>query len=313
MKNRINQDYLYTEEWNDVSKVKLQSGSLYIHAHDPEDRSVYCASQLCLDNVDTVFVEVSRNDDDVMEVVGSAVSYPLNSTKAIASFYEGYGRNVIYMEVTGMSCRLATPLMKYAIENKMTLYIVYTEPAEYKLSEFRKMGVNKDLSERVEGISPLPGLISLIPDDTPRLFVAMLGFEGGRFSALIQDYNPVKEKITPVVGVPGYRMDYPYVSYWGNHIQMTQTGCWQNVKFAEANSIVDAYMLLKQISWDSRDQEMVVAPIGTKPHAIGAILYAIKHPRKVELLYDNPIRSIHRTHGIGKVLACNVTKLYEEN
>ena len=85
------------------------------------------------------------------------------------------------------------------------------------------------------------------------------------------------------------------------------------MKYAEANSIVDAYLTLGQISRDNRNPEMIVAPIGTKPHAIGAILYALKHQDKVELLYDNPPRNIHRTDGIGKILSCNVTKLFNEN
>ena len=197
-------------------------------------------------------------------------------------------------------------------KNGKTVYVVYTEPASYRLDEFRK-GVNKDLTERVDGIQPLPGMISIMPREKSPLFVVLLGFEGGRFSSLIQDQNPQKERITPIVGVPGYRIDYPYIAFWGNQNQMTNSGCWQNVKYAEANSIVDAYMVLKQISYSNRDMEMVVAPIGTKPHAIGAILYALKNPTKVELVYDNPKRSVHRTNGIGKVLACNVTKLFNEN
>ena len=165
----------------------------------------------------------------------------------------------------------------------------------------------------MNGVSPLPGMVNLTPDDNPKHFVVLLGFEGGRFSALVQDYNPVKEKIVPVVGVPGYRIDYPYFSYWGNNVQLLRTGCWQKMKYAEANSIVDAYLMLKQIASDSHSEHMVVAPIGTKPHAIGAILYALKHPDKVELLYDNPKRNVHRTQGIGKVLVCNVSKLFNEN
>lgn len=313
MKLNINQDYRYTEEWSDISQIRLVDNSLYIHAYDPEDRSLYCAKMLRSDNVNTVFVEVSRTDDDEMIDNNQKTRYPLNSSKSIKSFFDCYNKNVIYIEVTGMNCRVATPLMNIAIKSGKTVYVVYTEPAEYKLNEFRRIGFNKDLCESVEGVSPLPGLISLLPDDSPKLFVALLGFEGGRFSSLVQDYNPVKEKIMPIVGVPGYRMDYPYISFWGNHVQMTNSGCWKNVQFAEANSVVDAYMLLKKIAFDNRDQEMVVAPIGTKPHAIGAILYALKHPDKVELLYDNPKRSVHRTHGIGKVHACNVSKLFNEN
>mgnify|MGYP007065263690 FL=1 len=55
---------------------------------------------------------------------------------------------------------------------------------------------------------------------------------------------------------------------------------------------------------------MIIAPIGTKPHVIGAILYAIKNPDRVELLYDNPKRTLHRTNGIGRVICCDVTRLY---
>ena len=58
---------------------------------------------------------------------------------------------------------------------------------------------------------------------------------------------------------------------------------------------------------------MIIAPLGTKPHAIGAILYAIKNDERVELLYDNPYRNVHRTNGVGRVLVCNVSKLYREN
>ena len=54
----------------------------------------------------------------------------------------------------------------------------------------------------------------------------------------------------------------------------------------------------------------MVAPIGTKPHAIGAIIYAVKHPNEVEILYDNPKRTLHRTIGVGRVSICDVTKLF---
>lgn len=115
------------------------------------------------------------------------------------------------------------------------------------------------------------------------------------------------------MGVPGYCIDYPYETYWGNRHPLQQTKAWERVEFAEANSIVDSYMTLKRISYEKRNPNMVVAPIGTKPHAIGAILYAIKNSERVELLYDNPKRSLHRTEGVGKILVCNVTKLFNEN
>ena len=108
-------------------------------------------------------------------------------------------------------------------------------------------------------------------------------------------------------------MHYPLESFWGNRNALKTTKAYERVRYAEANSIVDSYLTLGKISYDKRNPNMIVAPIGTKPHAIGAILYAIKNQDKVELLYDNPKRSLHRTEGVGNILVCDVTKLYREN
>jgi len=71
-------------------------------------------------------------------------------------------------------------------------------------------------------------------------------------------------------------------------------------------------MLLTRIYEKSGKSKIKLAPVGTKPHAIGAMLFAIKHPKDVELVYDNPKRKIVRTDGIGLLVECCVTKLFKE-
>lgn len=312
---KINQDYMYTDEWNDIESIVLETNALYIYAHDPEERSIFCAQKLVLKNTQVNFLELKFNDiDDTISVVGEEdTCISLHSTNQVDSLLSPYKDSVIYIEVTGLSCRVAAPFMKYAMDRHLEMRIVYAEPNTYRVKEFRKMGIHQDLCETVNGIAPLPGLTNLLPHRESPLFVVLLGFEGGRFSQIIQDQNPDRDKITPILGVPGYRINYPYISLWGNRNQIKNTGSWQNIKYAEANSIVDIYSMLKRLSYDYRNPEMVVAPIGTKPHAIGAILYSIKHPDKVEIVYDNPKRKVHRTDGIGKVLMCNITKLYNND
>lgn len=311
--SKINKDYIYTEEWDNLDNIQLGKNALYIYAHDPEERSIICANTLLKHNTDTSFIEVDLNeDDDNITIVGQKnMTISLYSNNQIASLLSPY--DVVYLEVTGLSCRVAAPLLKYAMDKNVEMRIVYAEPSNYKIEEFRKMGIHQDLCETVKGIYPLPGLANLLPHQESPLFVVLLGFEGGRFSQIVQDQSPDNEKITPVIGVPGYKINYPYVSLWGNRNQLINTGSWQKLKYAEANSIVDIYFMLKRLSYENRNPEMVVAPIGTKPHAIGAILYSIKHPDKVEIIYDNPTRKTHRTDGIGKVLVCNVTTLFKEN
>lgn len=309
----INKDYLYTRVWENPNAEKLTSGSLYLFAHDPEARSRFCASTLQVNNPDITFVELEIDDQDQMKDVTSGKVVSLSSPKEIGEYLKHYAPTVIYIEVTGMSCRLVAPVMLHAILNDMQVRIVYIEPQKYLLNEFKKVGLNEDLSEACGGINPLPGFVKVLPHREEPLFVTMLGFEGGRLTYLISTQQPTEDKIRPVIGMPGYRIDYPFESYWGNRNSLRTTKAWERVEYAEANSIVDSYLTLKKISYDNRDPEMVIAPIGTKPHAIGAILYAIKNPRKVELLYDNPIRSLSRTDGIGRILCCDVTKLYKEN
>lgn len=309
----INKDYLYTKIWDDLSSVVLESRALYLYAQDPEDRSRHCISNLSMNNPDAIFEEISIDENDQMVLSSNNSIVPLNSTDAIGRFFSSYTFQVLYLEVTGMCCRLVAPLMKFAIQSGIKTNIVYSEPKEYLLAEFQKEGLNKDLSESVEGVSPLPGFIRLVPFKEEPIFVTLLGFEGGRFSYLITNKQPSYDKILPIVGVPGYRMHYPFEAFWGNRNALKTTKAYERVVFAEANSIVDSYMTLKKISYDKREPNMIVAPIGTKPHAIGAILYAIKNPSKVELLYDNPKRNLHRTEGVGRILACDVTKLFNEN
>lgn len=309
----INKDYLYTKKWDDLSAVVLEPNALYLYAQDPEDRSRHCSSNLSINNVDAIFEEISINDDDQMVISSNNSIVPLSSTDAIGRFFSFYTFQVLYLEVTGMCCRLIAPLMKYAIENRIEIRIVYSEPKEYLLREFQKEGLYKDLSESIAGVNPLPGFIRIVPFKDEPLFVTLLGFEGCRFSYLVTNKQPSYDKILPVIGVPGYKIYYPFEAFWGNRNALKTTKAYERIVYAEANSIVDSYLTLEKISYDKRNPNMIVAPIGTKPHAIGAILYAIKNPDRVELLYDNPKRSLHRTEGVGRILVCNITKFFSEN
>lgn len=310
----INDDYKYTEEWEELGKVNLEPESLYLYGGDPEDRSEHCAHQLEGTNPQCRFVKIFYNEDDTIFTSDRKdENISLSATDKFESFFELTSESLLYIDVTGLSCRVIAPVLQYALKNEMNVRVVYVEPENYKIDMFRQIGINKDLCETIRGINPLPGMAHIVPHRDSPLFVVLLGFEGGRFSHIVQNQSPDYNKIIPVIGVPGYQINYPYVSLLGNKYPLQNTRSWQRMHYAEANSIVDVYMLLKKLGYDHRDAEMVVAPLGTKPHAVGSILYSITHPDKVEIIYDNPNRSVHRTEGIGRVLVCDVSKLVQEN
>ena len=310
----INKDYLYTE-FCDIKSHKLQDRSLFIYEQDTEDRSVYCSSELRANNPTVNFIGIVEDADDMVKLVESGVptdTLNLHRSQMILTVIRQKNPTCVYLDVTGMNCRVAAPILKVLLEEKIEARVVYAEPSDYIVREFQKEGLHKDLSEMVEGVRPLPCFVNLIPydEDNPPVFVSLLGFEGGRFAYLVSDQNPLDKKIRPIVGVPGYKMHYPYIALWGNRNVLTLRRCWNRLEYAEANSIVDIYFKLENIFQKNHQSRMVVAPIGTKPHAIGAIVYAIKHPNEVEILYDNPKRTLHRTNGVGKVSICDVTKLF---
>jgi hypothetical protein len=314
----FNSDYLYTLIHNNYDSFIPEKNSSYLYGYSPENRS-YCADifkKIHKDSVD--FVEIVLEEDDIIKDTSSNLTYNLRSSKNIADFFQAHEAETIYIDVTGLDFRICASLINNAIKaitkTKITnIKIIYAEPESYKIKQFRSEGVFHDLSEKINGIKPLPGFASIIPDDLDNvLFVVLLGFEGGRFTHLLENIQLPYENIFPIIGVPGYRAEYPFIAYWGNRKPLEETDTWRKIKYAAANSLVETFDVLTKILRQNSTFKIKVAPIGSKPHAIGAMLFAIKHAPNVELVYDNPIRTRQRTEGIGKLIECSVSQFLAE-
>lgn len=315
----INQDYLYTSIYKDINDFVLEEGSTYIYGHSPEYRSHLVENLIGRFSRTVNFVKIEGKSPDLILDHNKNKIYSLKSSTQMNDFIESYSNDIVYIDTTGLNNRQSAPILKSSItfhkKNDIgKINVIYVEPQTYKIKEFKAEGVFNDLSESIEGISPLPGFASIIPDNTENIiFVALLGFEGGRFTHLIESIQPKYENIFPIIGLPGFRPEYPFVAFWGNRKAFEETNSWRQIKFASANSIVDAYQILKKILEKNPRARLKIAPIGTKPHAIAAMLFAIKNEKNVEIIYDNPKRNKKRTDGVGLIVECSVSKLIEEN
>ena len=81
------------------------------------------------------------------------------------------------------------------------------------------------------------------------------------------------------------------------------------IRHIMANSAFDAFYLLRDIAETYPQHTLKIAPIGTKPHALGAILFAFWAKRPVEVVYDHPIRKSNRTMGSANILVYDVSAL----
>lgn len=311
-------EYQYSSIYTNIDEFILDTKSTYIFGHTLEDRSYAESSLRTQQNSNIHFIELADiGKKDVIIDVLTRQEYSLKSSFQICSLLQKHKVENLYIDVTGLDCRVCASLIKNAIECYRkglftNIKVVYVEPERYDIKSFKSESVFNDLSEQIEGVEPLPGFATIFSDeDSESFLIALLGFEGGRFIHMLENVQIPNDKIIPIIGMPGFRLEYPFAAYWGNRRPLEDTGSWRQIKFASANSLFDVFVLLKDIIQKDTSFRIKVAPIGTKPHAIGAMLFAIKYPERVELVYDNPLRKKSRSKGIGNVIECTISKLID--
>jgi hypothetical protein len=305
----IRDSYLFSTVYSELQEFVPRNESIYFYGSSPEERSDSVQYLISRHSGEVNFVKIDELSKDIIREVKSGSEYQLRSSESIQAFLSKYNFKTLYLDSTGLSNRVCASFLNNAFRLKLAdIRVIYVEPETYDIVRFKSESIFHDLSEKIDGIEPLPGFATIIPQDDLNIpLVALLGFEGGRFTYVLEHIQPSKD-IYPVIGVPGFRPEFPFIAYWGNKRSLEDSHTWTNVKYVAANSLVEVYDLLTKLK-KNQTGKLKVAPIGTKPHAIGAILFAIKNPNDVELIYDNPNRKIKRTKGVGKIIECPVSTL----
>ena len=216
----------------------------------------------------------------------------------------------IYLDITGLPHHAWAPLLRAIRCCHEPVFVVYVEPGDYKFSASPTDLSLFDLSEKIEGIAPLPGFVSLTGEPVEKgVFVPFLGFEGARFAYMLDAVQPRREDICPIIGVPGFRPEYPFYTYQGNKVPLLETKAWKNVRLAPANCPFSAYQAIRSIASDYNNRRLNIGLIGTKPHALGGLLYHIDYPRMTEVLYDFPVRKVARTEGTSRLCLYDLSLL----
>lgn len=286
-----------------LRNFRPKGSSAYVFGTSVEDRS--SRPNWWLDQADDVrFVPIERQTRATFEATtttdATVRAVRLRSVADLAAFWAAVAADTVYLDITGLAHHIWAPLVR-AFPSGRSLIVTYLEPADYRFSLRPTQQQIFDLSERIQGISPIPGFASLGQDaDDSTCFVPLLGFEGVRLAYIIEHVQPLGNQIFPVVGVPGFRAEYPFHAYHGNHQVLSETRSWTNVYFALASCPFSLYFTLEELA-ERNARPLVVAPIGTKPHALGAILFKLYSRHPAEIVYDHPVRKADRTQGTARL------------
>lgn len=302
-----------TELHGSLDEFVPASKSAYLFATSPEARTAHSdAWEARADGVLFVRQEADGRSEVAFSVEGESVTVQLRSQASLQDFSRRFVGRTIYLDMTGFGHHVWAPLLRAIAETSDDVRVVYVEPADYTQSAAPTEGEIFDLSEKIAGIAPIPGFASLGRDDEGDFhLVVLLGFEGTRFAYLLENVQPLGDRITPIIGAPGFRPEYPFYAYHGNKSALLNSRSWTRVRYVTANCPFSVFRELRRIG-DSSAERLKIAPIGTKPHSLGAILFAISRQSEVEIVYDHPIRTAKRTTGAARALVYHVSPLLRE-
>jgi hypothetical protein len=306
---RIRDRPLLTDIYSAAELFQPEAGSAYIYGNSAEDRSNR-SKEWEQKAQDVGFVQIIEQDASTFTVKldDKRKVFSLRSGQQLTQFWRELNRTTVYLDITGLVHAVWAPLLKAALAMRLQLMAVYVEPIEYRFSAAPTEGEIFDLSDKIAGIAPIPGFASLVDVSEENVcFVPLLGFEGTRFAYIIEQVQPPGGKTVPVVGAPGFRPEYPFYTYHGNRSTLVSSRAWRNVRFAVANDPFSVFYVLQEIAESYPRDLLKIAPIGTKPHALGAVLYALVSRRNVELVYDHPIRKKDRTEGASRLLVYHIS------
>ena len=302
---------LLTRVYSNWSDFDLPGASCYIYARSSEERSEHPLVWEKKHDGCT-FVEITEQERFHFSatVGGMTQKVFIRSSVDLAEFLSRISAKALFLDITGLEHHIWASLLRIIVSEGRPAGAVYVEPERYRYSANPTEGRLFDLTDKFTEISSFPGFTRLqsMEDESKTCFVPLLGFEGNRLAHAIEKIDPPVDKVLPVVGVPGFRADFPFYTYIGNRGSL-RDGLWKRVRFAIANSPISAMDRLGVIREDYPDHLLKIAPLGTRPHALGAVLFALIAGAQVELVYDYPTPAPRRSDGTGKILVYDVTSM----
>ena len=180
---------------------------------------------------------------------------------------------------------------------------VYVEPNSYHNPMRNHLLRRRDfeLSGEVPGYRAVPGSTYLLGNHSAQQkCVFLLGYEESRLRRAFEDLQVISPaKTNLIMGVPAFKPGWE-MDLIANNIKVIRE---QNIRgglhYCGAENPAAVVEILSEIYRGLQpDERLFVAPIGTKPHGVGAALFVAANPR-VGVLYDHPQRSSGRSADLG--------------
>lgn len=236
-----------------------------------------------------------KYDPIELEVEWSGEQHPVDD---FAEMIKARDVSELILEATTLSFAELFVATHAGWEAGVTRFIfLYVEPREYTRPSSTKGADHRDfdLSSEVIGFKAIPGRSPFLDGVQPQRGVFLAGFEGGRLERAFESLNIIARSTEVVFGVPAYTPGWEMNSFSNIVPVIEDRHIDGGVFFCPAdNPVAVIEFLRRQYGTKADDAVFFVAPLGTKPHGIGALLFALEQ-EDVGVIYDHPMPRKGRT------------------
>ena len=172
------------------------------------------------------------------------------------------------------------------------LYIVYSEPGDYLVSEHIPLSFGLASLQQTPGFSACPDL------SRPVHLMMFLGYEGDRALAVYEQIQPMKT--TLAVPDPPYRPDWAGRTEHFNRDLLALVG-ERGIRKVDGLDPDATRATLRDVLGESGrdDFARIVCPLGTKPQTLGIYDYLRTTDDPPAVVYAGPLRHNHRFYSTG--------------
>lgn len=208
-------------------------------------------------------------------IVECNIHYPNETINKIKVILEKVSKNVI-LDFSTMPKIIFFPLFKALYDlNALSLFCVYTIPNEYASGK---------LSYGTSEPRILPGFGGKDTKyDSADIWIPILGFESN-IAEMIVNWGNFK-KIFPIIAFPGYRAHYVDRVFLAN-ANLLSLPAIERIYYSSANNPFATANLINRIALRQDMHNIVLTPMGPKPHSLGVCIAAIRNNLRV--VYSQP-------------------------
>lgn len=186
--------------------------------------------------------------------------------------------------------------------NILRFEVLYAEPKNYYVQGTRSRNRRDfNLSVKYDGYKGVPLFSKITHDSDAKVFCC--GYEVGRIQNAIETLPIGTTDTYLLFGMPPFYVGWDMNSYY-NHINFLVTENLHNIYYCGATNPLSVMIRLEEIYKTLEpDQNMFIAPIGTKPMSLAACLFLVNMSlyNKCAILFDHPEKRSARSREVGEV------------